>query len=367
MNLVRLSLLSLLVLLTPAPSAAQEAPFDQPVPKPTGPFGVGTAVWHWADPSRPDEVTPAPGDVREVMAQAWYPVDAKAEQTTKVYAPQDPGITHATGWSQPGAPFAARVGKAPVIALCTGRGMPRYFYTSVAEDLASHGYVVLAVDLPHLGFVRYPDGRVIPPIDPSPETRSSFEAFDTFWDRHAVPGIADVRFALRSFERIGADDPARRLTGKLDWTRLGAFGHSLGTRTCGGAVLADPRFAAFAAMDGPLPRDARKRGVDAALLMMLSGKPGDALLGVLRESVASRRADAHLLFLETFGHNSVTDLPFLEPGKHPGKVDPLAGLERTRQALRTFFDQYVKKTGPGVSSLKLPEARLESSPKPRQP
>ncbi len=46
-------------------------------------------------------------------------------------------------------------------------------------------------------------------------------------------------------------------------------------------------------------------------------------------------------------------------------MDPLAGLERTREILRTFFDQYLKKTGPGVSSLsKLPEARLESFPKP---
>jgi dienelactone hydrolase len=299
------------------------------------------------------------------VAQAWYPVDAKAAQTTRVYAPQDPEITHATGWSQPGAPFSARLGKAPVVALCTGRGMPRYFYTAVAEDLASHGYVVLGVDLPHLGLVRYPDGRVIPPIEPSSEARGSYAAFDDFWEKNTGPGSADVRFALESLEKIGAGDPARRLTGKLDWTRLGAVGHSLGTRTCGGAVLGDPRFAAFAVMDGPLPRDARKRGVDAALLFMMSAStPKDAEPSI-RESVSSRRNDVHLLRLDSFAHLSFTDLPFLEPGKHPGKVDPLAGLERTREILRTFFDQYVKKTGPGVSSLsKLPEARLESFPKP---
>lgn len=365
---IHAALCCLLVLLVAASLAAQPK-FDRPLPKPSGAFGVGTVVWHWPDPSRPDDVTPEPGDVREIMAQAWYPADARAAEPTGVYAPLDREITQATGWSRPGAPFTAKIGKAPVIALCPGRGMARYYYTSVAEDLASHGYVVLAVDSPHLGVVLYPDGRVIPPtIVPGPEMRTTHEKFDDFWEKHGAPGIADVRFALRSLERMGADDPARRLTGKLDWTRLGGFGHSLGTRTCGGAVLADPRFAAFVAMDGPLPRDARKRGVGAALLMMVSGNLAESIVQAMRDSVPSRRDDAHVLSFASFNHLSVTDLPLLDPEKHPSKVDPVQGLEQTREVLRTFFDQYVKKTAARTSSLsKLPEARMESFPKPGRP
>ena len=341
-----------------------------PLPKPGGAFGVGTVLWHWPDPARPDEITPTPGDVREILAQAWYPSDSRATEPTGVYAPLDREITQATGWSQPGAPFTAKLGKAPVIALCPGAATPRYYYTSVAEDLASHGYVVLAVDSPHLGVLLYPDGRSLPAtVVAPPELRSGpFEKLDQFWEAPAAQGTGDVLFALKSLEKIGAEDPARRLTGKLDWTRLGAFGHSIGSRTCGGAVLADPRFKAFAAFDGPLPREARKRGVDAALLLMMNDRlRGSPVDQVIRESVPSRRDDVYLFVLTGFGHLSVTDLPFLEPGKHAGTVDPLAGLQRTREILRTFFDQYVKQTAAGMPALAGKGwGKLESFPKPRR-
>ena len=74
------------------------------------------------DPARADEVTPNPGDVREVLAQAFYPSDSRATEPTDVYAPFDREITQATGWSQPGAPFTAKIGKASVIVLCPGMG-----------------------------------------------------------------------------------------------------------------------------------------------------------------------------------------------------------------------------------------------------
>lgn len=353
-------------------SPAEEELAKLPLPKPGGAFGVGTVLWHWPDPARPDEITPQPGDVREVLAQAWYPSDNRATEPTGVYAPLDREITQATGWSQPGAPFTAKLAKAPVIALCPGSATPRYYYTSLAEDLASHGYVVLAVDSPHLGVLLYPDGRSLEAtVVPPPELRSGpWERLDHFWEAPTALGTGDVLFALESLERIGAADPARRLTGKLDWTRLGAFGHSIGTRTCGGAVLADRRFAAFAAMDGPLPREGRRRGTDAALLLMVNETMAKWPIGrSIREAVPGRRNDVYSFILDGFGHLSVTDLPFLEPGKHPvtgGTVDPLAGLQRTREILRTFFDQYLKKTGPGLPSLAGKGwGKLESFPKPK--
>jgi dienelactone hydrolase len=325
------------------------------IPRPTGELGVGTVVWHWPDPSRLDEITPYPDDVREVMAQAWYPVDGPAVAPTDVYAPLDKSLP-AKGWSRPGEPFSSTIRKAPVIVLCPGARTSRSFYTSVAEDLASHGYVVLSVDSSHIGFTIFPDGRVINPTYlPPPELfNGPYAKVDEFLEGPGSLAAGDVLFALESLERISEDDPARRLTGKIDWKRLGAFGHSIGSRACGGAAAADHRIRAFASMEGAVLREARQRGIDTPILLMLGPFLPQFVVETILQMIPNRRDDIYLLRLQSFVHNNVNELPLLFPTSFRSVLDPVAGLEQTREVLRTFFDDHVKETGPGTLSLSRP-------------
>lgn len=344
---------------------AQSDPIE--IPRPTGEFGVGTVVWDWADPKRPDELTADPEDVREVMAQAWYPADTRAAAATHVYAPLDKDENTA-GWSQPSAPFTSQVRKAPLIVICPGSRTARYYYTSVAEDLASHGYIAMVLDSPHIGSTRYPDGRYFPPIFiPTPEMVNgpSYEPIDQFLELPGVLGAGDVMFALDQLKKVTDNDPAQRLTGKIDWHRLGAYGHSLGARTCGGAVMTDPRFAAFAMVEGAVSKEDRVLGLKTPFLIVLGPYLPIGPRKTILDSLPTRRAEAYLLNWSQFRHNNLNDLGIIYPQSFPSVTDPVALMEQGRFILRTFFDQYVRETGASTLSLSQPpRITVEYLPKP---
>ena len=354
----------LLVLGAATPVLAQSAPVE--IPRPTGEFGVGTMVWDWPDPKRPDEITPDPDDVREVMAQAWYPVDTQVTAPTDVYAPLDKS-EFSKGWSQPSAPFTSQIDKAPVIVICPGSRVARYYYTSVAEDLASHGYVALVIDSPHIGSTRYPDGRYFPAIFfPTPQMmQGPYAAIDQFFELPGALGAGDVAFALDQLKKVSGNDPARRLTGKLDWRRLGAYGHSLGARICGGAVMADNRFAALAIVEGAVPIEARERGLKTPVLIVLGPNLPLGPRTTVLDYIPGRRDETYVLRWDKFLHNNLDDLGIVLPQFFPSIADPVMLMEQGRVILRTFFDQYVRETGASTLSLSQPpRITVEYYPKP---
>jgi dienelactone hydrolase len=341
---------------------------DLPIPRPTGEFGVGTTVWHWVDSQRPDDVTADPSDVREIMAQVWYPTDTPAATYSDIYAPLDKGVTQAKGWSRPARPFAAAIEKAPVIALCPGLGLARQYYTSLAEDLASHGYVVLGMDFPHYNPIIYPDGRFIAPslFPPLALWAGGYDGVDRFHERSGALGTGDTLFALETLEKLTKSDPTGRLTDKLDWKRLGAFGHSQGGRSCAGAVQAtNEKFLAFAAMEGAAPRQVRLEGMKVPVMMMVGSFLPDYVVNTIRGVIPNRKNDVYFFLLNTFNHNSLNDLPYLDPVRFPSAVNPAFALEQGRFMVRTFFDQYVKGTGADTRDLgQLPLVTMEYYPRP---
>jgi dienelactone hydrolase len=102
-------------------------------------------------------------------------------------------------------------------------------YTSLAEDLASHGYVVVGFDAPYRSFVVvFPDGRVIAraPQNNADLVRGSEQEHLAI--KLVQAWSADMGFALDRLERLNSSDPSGRFLGRLDMVRVGVFGHSLG-------------------------------------------------------------------------------------------------------------------------------------------
>ena len=134
-----------------------------------------------------------------------------------------------------------------------GASAPVVNYSTLAEDLASHGYVVLAFDAPYrTGQVVFPDGRVIarPPKN-NPELFSGAE-LTRLADKLLAAWTADIGFVLDRLVQWNASSTSGKFAGRLDMTRVGVFGHSLGGATVAQFCSEDSRCKAGIDIDGSL-------------------------------------------------------------------------------------------------------------------
>src|SRR5450755_3638518 len=108
-------------------------------------------------------------------------------------------------------------------------------YSTLAEDLASHGYVVVGFDAPYRTLsVAFPDGRVMRrTAENNPESCEELpqaQQADCV-NRELAAWTADSAFVLDRLEQLNKSDVSGKFTGRLDMTRVGMFGHSLGGAT----------------------------------------------------------------------------------------------------------------------------------------
>jgi dienelactone hydrolase len=221
------------------------------LPVPTGPFSVGRTVYFWKDDTHPDAMAPRPGTRRELVAWIWYPASApKPSQALSEYLPaawrdaldEHSGVlltqfltrdvSRVRTHSISDAEMSPQSSSYPVVLMRAGLAALTTDYTALAEDLASHGYVVVGFDAPYRSWlVVFPDGRVIaraPQNNPELLSGAQQERLAT---KLVQAWSADMSFALDQVERLNAADPSGRFTGRLDMQRVGVFGHSLGGAT----------------------------------------------------------------------------------------------------------------------------------------
>ena len=129
------------------------------------------------------------------------------------------------------APLADEQSSYPVLVQSQS-GFPPLLLAATAEELASHGYVVMGVNHTYEPAVTvFADGRVVA-VNPDaqagvlgPQTAPYQERFR---QRAAVCDYkaADLASVADQLERLPAD--VAGLDGRLDLDRLGGFGHSFG-------------------------------------------------------------------------------------------------------------------------------------------
>ncbi|MFJ9809784.1 alpha/beta hydrolase family protein [Streptomyces sp. NPDC101158] len=238
------------------------------LPAPTGPHPVGLRTVHLTDPSRTD---PWVGGVRELMLTVLYPARSvrgcpRAPQLTpaaaRVFAAYAPRVHQ--GLPEEGAVDWGAVlthghvdapplpGRRPVLLYSPGGGDSRTLGTSLAEDLASHGRVVVLVDHPgDASQVELPGGMRTTVLYGPPDPATFRTMIDT--------RVADLRCVL---DRLGD----LSLAPVMDPDRIGAYGHSAGGTAAVYAARADGRIRAVANLEGYLDLDPLD-GFDRPLLL----------------------------------------------------------------------------------------------------
>lgn len=242
------------------------------LPRPTGPFAVGRTLYDWRDSTQIDALAPRPGTHRELLVWMWYPADATMRGNTEEYVPpvlQRHSSAQRTPWifrlltrqsskvreqSVANAAVAAGSGPYPVLVMRGGASSPVANYSTLAEDLASHGYVVVGFDAPfRTSQVLFPDGRI---ADRSPANNPElvFGSADSarVINRLLDAWVSDIGFVLDRLQQLDAADPTSRFTGHLDLSRVGAFGHSLGGVEAAQFCDVDIRCKAAVDIDGAL-------------------------------------------------------------------------------------------------------------------
>ncbi len=363
-------------------SAAAGDPLPAPghtpaLPEPTGPSPVGTTSVWLTDTSRPDPWAPGV-NARELMVSLWYPAapsdgprarymtpaESELQLTSRGITGVPPDVLSTTRTNAvAGATPAGRQRGLPLVVLSPGFTNHRSALTGLAEDLASHGYVVAGIDHTYESYgTAFPDGRVTTCLARQAPRRGRGEK--------VVAGrAADVRFVLG---RLTGAHPAWPGGALIDPSRIGMAGHSAGGAAAIAAMLADSRIRAGADMDGATHAAIPAHGLSRPFLFLgkqSSYTPGKRPTGIVGKPgpVTTWEHDWKLLtgwkrWILVAGavHASFTDLALLadQAGVDIGTgVRGARSLDITRAYVRAFFGHHLRGT---------PQALLDR-PSPRYP
>ncbi|MBI3139377.1 MAG: alpha/beta fold hydrolase [Sphingobacteriales bacterium] len=299
-----------------------------PVPeltKPQGDYKVGTRIFRWVDSSRAEQLTSDLTDKRNVVVQAWYPTEENAKGSSSAYLdglgslPEKVGILprwildhydQINTYGVLNAPISKAQAQWPVILFLTGNGASRAFYTSLVAGLASHGYVVLAIDHPYEAMLtQLADGKIVTTIE---DHRNDGPDLTKFMEGRLETRIADIQFVLDQLDH--PDGPNGNFFLALDKNRIVIAGHSLGGASAAAAMAFDSRIKAAANIDGTLYGDLPKPNGAHPFLLIESKKDGSERY--------RRYENGNQKFFKQFGggyryeipeadHYSFTDAPLL--------------------------------------------------------
>jgi dienelactone hydrolase len=355
--------------------------FGLTLPKPTGSFTVGRALYDWTDDKTLDTLASVPGTKRELLVWMWYPAADSPSAVIADYLPaplrtaierqsgvllshfltRDLSKVHAH--SLLNVDVSSQQQSYPVVIMRAGASLEVASYATLAEDLASHGYVVVGVDAPYrTGIVAFSDGRVIkrtPENNPELCLERTGQQRDVCANRFLDAWNSDIAYVLDRLAQLNASDPSGKFTGKFDVTKVGIFGHSFGGAQAAQFCSLDSRCKAGIDLDGAPHGSVIQAGINRPFMFLLSdhSRESDAQTQQIKADIQSIYDHIPLnerLYVTIRGANHFT---FSDDGallkshlvrgvlRAAGKlgIDGDRQIAVTAYCLHTFFDANLKR------------------------
>jgi predicted dienelactone hydrolase len=252
------------------------------------------------------------------------------------------------------APMSSAKRTYPIAVMRTGSSALTLQYTTLAEDLASHGFVVVGFDAPYrTQLVVLPSEEVkyrLPQNDPEEVPMAQVNRLLMMWTE-------DVSFVLDRLQVLNDQDDRGLLTHRLDLARIGVFGHSFGGAQALQVCHDDSRCKAGIDIDGIAFGSAVTDGVKQPFMFLMgdhSHDPGSETEGQTvahdLHSIYERlpATDRVALMIEGADHYSFADGGVLKSHvllsvlRALGlTIDGTRQLATTSACVRAFFGKYL--------------------------
>jgi len=349
------------------------------LPLPTGPFAVGRVSATWVDTSREDPFAPRPAEDRELAVWIWYPAQRSDGTPTAEYlsGPVRSRLAEIRGvvlnhfilrhpekvhvHSTENAELAPAEQTYPVVIFNSGIGVLALEYSTLAEDLASRGYIVVGTDRPYsTSVVVMRDGRLIrPTAEGNPgDGRMPADQLDRVMKTLLGVWTADTGFVLDQLARMNENDASGQFTGRINLSSVGVAGHSFGGATAAQFCQDDDRCIAGIDIDGAFFVSVEPEGMRKPFLFLLADYGSTAVNSSDSEFAAEIRAavapdpDNKLIVIVlgahhfSFGDQALTQSrifrSLLARISGLGGVKPRTGLAITRRYVSGFFDVHLR-------------------------
>jgi predicted dienelactone hydrolase len=346
------------------------------LPTPTGQHRIGTASFFRTDNSRSEPFTADSADHRQVGFQIWYPAESQGGSAAPYLdlLPDNEIFRKSTAYSSvgierlvkvrshsfTGARISAAKKRYPVIIFSHGLGSVSGLYTTILENLASHGYVVVGVNSPYFSApMRLPHGGIT-------RNRSQAAVRKGAREEEAVTQARDLIFVLNELARLNKNGPDGGFAGRFDMNHVGVFGHSRGGFAAPHACLLDRRFAACLNLDGyPLTPAVMEHGIRQPYMhieelapwlplptdeeLAKAGQTREQAIGEAREMEHAREttfgkmsSGVYLVTVSGAKHGSFTDGPVIAPDRNRDiPINADRALTITNSYVLAFFDRYL--------------------------
>ncbi|OBR65057.1 hypothetical protein A7K91_05715 [Paenibacillus oryzae] len=303
--------------------------------KPSGPYRVGVIDYTWTDSGR----SLANGSNRRLNVRIWYPASDEPS-TPAYYIPQADLFIEAVKkqyglWSlllssyrrleipaQYAAPFYNNADPVPAIVYLHGNHLgTRFTSTFQAIDLASHGYMVIAIEHPGTAFLSVFDkDNYTPFTNLFTELPAQFSAHNAV----SIPLLeemhSDVQFVLDYIQDIDHHDSNSLLANRMDPDRIALVGHSFGGAAAAHILAHSTTVKAAVNLDGYLYGEYPDEAPQKPLLIINGGLDIEGLEETMNGLEEEREIRNRMLgdtglevTLPKAGHLNFTDLPLYSP------------------------------------------------------
>src|ERR1700730_14141654 len=342
-----------LIALPSQASNASQAGFD--LPQPNGCYPVGTKTIVLRDPHRS----------RDLLVTMWYP-GVEGASALAPYMDKRTADALAEEWKLPPdfqrlvrthartLPAIAQGGPFPVVLLEHGSNVVPAIYTILAEGLASRGFIVVATNHPPDSLIAaFPDGselRFTPYWPAKADRRAQGVAIGKFVEDVL---LADVRFVLDQLQEMNLRNDFWR--GRLELSKVGIVGHSMGGATAGLATQEEPRIVAGVNLDGStfpgMNADVRPIALHKPFLFLATPEHAADPAVQVREYVGSA-SNSYYVVVHGADHMSFTDKRVIVSRfSRKSQSDNMAferallRIELTRSLVEEFLGKYLKGAG----------------------